>query len=73
MTCVLKIETGKQVLKPAYWFQSWNHNYKKGNSMKKLIIATMFMMTVCATVAEARYTHSYFRGDGTYVNGYYGS
>ncbi len=39
--------------------------------MKKILLATIALMTVYASIAEARYTNSYYRQDGTFVNGYY--
>ncbi|HLB41994.1 MAG TPA: hypothetical protein VJN02_03905 [Gammaproteobacteria bacterium] len=41
--------------------------------MKKLILGFVLLAAVYGSIAEARYTHSYFRQDGTYVNGYWGN
>lgn len=40
--------------------------------MKKILFV-MVCLTAFASIAEARYTNSYYRQDGTYVNGYYGN
>jgi len=41
--------------------------------MKKLLLVSILLASVYASFAEARYTNSYYRQDGTYVNGYYGN
>jgi hypothetical protein len=41
--------------------------------MKKVILGLICCMAVYATIAEARYTNSYYRSNGTYVQGYYGN
>ena len=41
--------------------------------MKKLILGVLVGVAVLGSVAEARYTHSYFRSNGTYVQGYFGN
>lgn len=41
--------------------------------MKKVVLASIVLISVLGSIAEARYTHSYYRHNGTYVNGYYGN
>jgi hypothetical protein len=46
------------------------HEDKK---MKKVILGLICCMTIYATIAEARYTRSYVRSNGTVVQGYWGN
>ncbi len=39
--------------------------------MKKLFLSVLLTASIIGSVAEARYTHDYYRADGTHVNGYY--
>lgn len=41
--------------------------------MKNLILGLVCLLTISATVAEARYTNGYYRSNGTYVQGYWGN
>jgi hypothetical protein len=41
--------------------------------MKKLMITAILLATVIGSIAEARYTRSHYRSNGTYVQGYYGN
>ncbi len=41
--------------------------------MKKILLSALLAVSVMGSIAEARYTHDYYRADGTHVNGYWGS
>jgi hypothetical protein len=41
--------------------------------MKQILITAILLATVIGSIAEARYTRSYMRSNGTYVQGYYGN
>jgi len=39
--------------------------------MKKVLLSVILATAFVASIAEARYTHDYYRTDGTHVNGYW--